>query len=85
MKRFVFTIIFLLQLVSPLKATPNKQDSLRVFLEQIGEDSAMISLVVNSPDAKEPRRIIDNYNKKESIVDWQDKLRHFEMIRIILL
>jgi hypothetical protein len=61
MKRFVFTIIFLLQLVSPLKATPNKQDSLRVFLEQIGEDTTMISLIVNSPDAKEPSRIIVNY------------------------
>ncbi len=85
MKRFVFIMISLLQFISPLNAMSNKQDSLRVFLEQIGEDSAMISLVVNSPDAKEPRRIIDNYNKKESIVDWQDKLRHFEMIRIILL
>lgn len=51
----------MLQLVSPLKATPNKQDSLRVFLEQIGEDTTMISLIVNSPDAKEPSRIIDNY------------------------
>lgn len=46
MKRFVFTIIFLLQLVSPLKATPNKQDSLRVFSEQIGEDTTMISLLL---------------------------------------
>ena len=61
MKRFVFTVIFLLQLVSPLKATPNKQDSLRVFLEQIGEDTTMISFIVNSPDAKEPSRIINNY------------------------
>ena len=46
MKRFVFTIIFLLQLVSPLKATPNKQDSLRVFSEQIGEDTTIISLLL---------------------------------------
>jgi hypothetical protein len=89
MKRFVFIMISLLQFISPLNAMSNKQDSLRVFLEQIGEDSAMISLVVNSPDAKEPRRIIDNYNKKESIVDWQSfdsyfltKVLHNEIIDV---
>lgn len=58
MKRFVFIMISLLQFISPLNAMSNKQDSLRVFLEQIGEDSAMISFIVNSPDAKEPSRII---------------------------
>lgn len=64
MKRSLFAIIvFLIQFVFPLNlnATHNELDSLRVFLERIGEDTATISLIVNSPDAKEPSEIINNY------------------------
>lgn len=46
---------------SPLKATRNELDSLYLFCEQIGEDSANISQIMNSPDAAIPSFIIDNY------------------------
>lgn len=61
MKRFVFAILCLIHLVSPLKATRNELDSLYLFCEQIGEDSANISQILNSPDAAIPSFIIDNY------------------------
>ena len=61
MKRFVFAILCLIHLVSPLKATRSELDSLYLFCEQIGEDSANISKIMNSPDAAIPSFIIDNY------------------------
>ena len=61
MKRFVFAILCLIHLISPLKATRNELDSLYLFCEQIGEDSANISQILNSPDAAIPSFIIDNY------------------------
>lgn len=61
MKRFVFAILCLIHLVSPLKETRNELDSLYLFCEQIGEDSANISKIMNSPDAAIPSFIIDNY------------------------
>ena len=61
MNRFIYTAVCLVVLMSPLKATQSKQDSLCMFLEQIGEDSATVSLITNSPDAQNPDQIIDMY------------------------
>lgn len=63
MKKSLFTIVFLIHLFYPLnlKATHNELDSLCMFLEQIGEDSATVSLITNSPDAQNPDQIIDMY------------------------
>ncbi len=62
MRKHVLVIIFSLPiLVANLSATNNQRDSLRTFLENIGEDSANISQIMNSPDAAIPSFIIDNY------------------------
>lgn len=62
MRKHVLVIIFSLPiLVANLSATNNQRDSLRTFLENIGENSANISQIMNSPDAAIPSFIIDNY------------------------
>jgi len=62
MRKHVLVIIFSLPiLVANLSATNNQRDSLRTFLENIGEDSIIINRVMNSPDAAIPSFIIDNY------------------------
>mgnify|MGYP006872973606 CR=1 FL=1 len=61
MKKFFVTAIFLLCTIVQLKATLFEQDSLYSFLKHIGEDSAVIPLIVSSPEAQDPNTIINNY------------------------
>lgn len=60
MKKYIF-IILCCFLIAPLKATHCEHDSLRLFLENIGEDSVIISQIMSSPDTITPNRIVDNY------------------------
>ncbi|MCR5051047.1 MAG: hypothetical protein K6A36_08200 [Paludibacteraceae bacterium] len=61
MKRQTYIISFLLLLVAPISATNNQQDSLRIFLEYIGEDSVTISKIMKSPEAADPLETIESY------------------------
>ena len=59
-KKYIF-IILCFFLIAPLKATHCERDSLRLFLENIGEDSVIISQIISSLDTITPNRIVDNY------------------------
>ena len=85
MKGQTYIFLFLLLLVAPVSATNNQQDSLRIFLEYIGEDSATISKILQSPEATNPLETIESYltsneklicdsNRQEMvwIVGWSD-------------
>ena len=62
MRKHVLVIIFSLPiLVANLSATNNQRDSLRTFLENIGEDSIIINRVMSSSDAADPLHIMDSY------------------------
>lgn len=62
MRKLVLVIIFSLPiLVANLSATNNQRDSLRTFLENIGEDSIIINRVMSSSDAADPLHIMDSY------------------------
>ena len=60
MKKY-FVIILCFFLMAPLNATRYEHDSLRLFLENIGEDSVRISHIMSSPDTINPNNIVDNY------------------------
>jgi len=62
MRKHVLVIIFSLPiLVANLSATNNQRDSLRTFLENIGEDAIIINRVMSSSDAADPLHIMDSY------------------------
>ena len=62
MRKHVLVIIFSLPiLVANLSATNNQRDSLRTFLENIGEDSIIINRIMSSSDAADPLHIMDSY------------------------
>ena len=60
MKRYIITLISIL-LVSSIQATRNQRDSLRFFLEYVGEDSITISNIIKSPEAANPLEAIEAY------------------------
>lgn len=60
MKRYIITLILIL-VVSSIQATRNQRDSLRFFLEYVGEDSITISKIIKSPEAANPLEAIETY------------------------
>lgn len=60
MKKY-FVIILCFFLMAPLNATRYEHDSLRLFLENIGEDSVRISHIMSSPDTINPNDIVHYY------------------------
>lgn len=61
MKIIVYLISFTLLVSAPLRASSNRQDSLRSFLEFVGEDSITISRIMDSPEAVKPSQTIQYY------------------------
>lgn len=61
MRRQTCSILILLLLVAPVSATNNQQDSLRIFLKYLGEDSVTISQIIQSPEAANPLETIETY------------------------
>lgn len=58
MKRYII-IVSLLILAFPIQATRNQRDSLRYFLDYIGEDSITINQIIKSPEAANPLEAIE--------------------------
>jgi len=61
MRKQTNIILCFLLLVTQVCATNNQRDSLRVFLEYIGEDSVTISKIIQSQKAANPLETIETY------------------------
>jgi hypothetical protein len=79
MNKFI-TILSLLFLILPLRATTLERDSLRLFLEYVGEDSMTIAEIMKSPKITDPLKVLDSclmyklrlkYDLEEQKVTWQ--------------
>lgn len=79
MNKLILIILPLALYLTPLHATQNGQDSLRSFLEYIGEDSLTISKIMVSPETVMPMNTLNmylmhsiklEYNPTEQKMEW---------------